>query len=90
MIVLHGPSGGKDNRLGNLSYGTPYENAVRDRIRDGTFLLGEQHQSARLTENEVRAIRASTERGRALSKRFGVSEATVCAIRKLKAWTHLD
>lgn len=36
--VRHGPGGALDNRLVNLCYGTPAENAA-DKVRDGTVVL---------------------------------------------------
>ena len=45
--------------------------------------------SAKLTVEEVLAIRASTEKGREMAKRYGVSEAAVSMVRKRKSWTHV-
>lgn len=37
--ACHGPHGKTCNHISNLSWGTRYQNAVVDRIRDGTFSL---------------------------------------------------
>jgi hypothetical protein len=46
--------------------------------------------SDNITPEIVRTIRTSTERGRVLAKRYGVSEQTICDIRKRRSWKHID
>ncbi|MGH3427714.1 MAG: hypothetical protein ACRDQZ_09140 [Mycobacteriales bacterium] len=53
---------------------------------------GEQHFSAKLTENNVREIIEERIRGvgqRVLAKRFGVRKQTIQAIDKGKTWRHV-
>lgn len=50
-----------NNRLDNLKWGTPQENA-HDRIRHGTSLRGERHSLAKLTEDLVKRIIAERRR----------------------------
>jgi len=47
---------------------------------------GEQHGQAKLTEEAVRAIRASTEPLRVLATRYGVSASTIANIRNGRRW----
>lgn len=47
---------------------------------------GEGHHAARLTAHDVAAIRASTESGVALSRRYGVTPTQICRIRRGKTW----
>jgi hypothetical protein len=46
--------------------------------------------SDKLTVDDVREIRASSQTGKSLAERFGVSQQTICDIRKKRSWTHVD
>lgn len=50
---------------------------------------GANHHNARLTEDDIRQIRASGETLAVLADRYGVSQATLSAIRRLKTWRHV-
>jgi hypothetical protein len=50
---------------------------------------GELNGRAHLTEADVRAIRASTERQVDLAAQYGVTQPTISAIRLRKCWAHL-
>lgn len=52
-------------------------------------LRGENHNLAKLTENQVMEIRASSERGKTLAERHGVTQTTISEIRKGHSWGHL-
>lgn len=51
---------------------------------------GAMHPKAKLTDDDVRAIRASDERGRRLAERYGVTATLITNIRKGKVWAHLN
>ena len=51
--------------------------------------VGERNPSAKLSAEQVREIRASTESGPALEKRLGISRAQVCLIRQGRRWSHV-
>jgi HNH endonuclease len=77
----------------HLYVGTRADN-VRDAMRAGTAFVpggfkGEDHPLARLTEDDVRAIRASSERPKVVAQRFNVTHAHIYAIRKRKIWKHV-
>jgi hypothetical protein len=92
MQTRHGPGGKRDNRLVNLSYGTPAENS-NDQIRDGTRQRGEQRPEAKLTFAIVAACRiryAAGETQTALAKEFGVTRACMgYAIAGERRWKPL-
>lgn len=90
LIILHGPRGRRDNCLDNLSYGTYQQNAGSDRERDGTLVKGEQSRWAKLTEEDVIAIRRSTETCRVLAQRYGVSAMVISKARTGKTWKHVQ
>lgn len=51
---------------------------------------GELHVNAKLNRDQVRAIRRSSENGRLVAQRFGVSHSLVKMIRRREAWRWLD
>lgn len=69
-----------DNRLVNLTWGTPHEQAL-DKLRHGThkgFLNGESHPQAVMTDEVIRQLRVAAIQGtpfEELSRTFGISKA---------------
>jgi hypothetical protein len=89
--VRHGPGGAADNRLVNLCYGTPAENA-QDKERDGTVSRGEKQGAAKLTREDVQEIRrrcAIGEPRRAVALAFGVSVPNIARIVRRETWRHI-
>lgn len=82
-----------DNRLANLCWGTLRDN-VEDNLRLAVYHHGEGHSCARLTEADVRAIRARYATGgvllRHLAEEYGVKLTTVHAIVQRRSWKHVD
>jgi hypothetical protein len=84
----------KDNRVENLELCTPEQN------RKHAWELGlcrpkrgEANPKAKLTEDDVRAIRRLRAQGvtaRKVGDKFGVTERTVYSIEHRRSWTHLD
>jgi hypothetical protein len=92
-IVRHGPGGPLDNRLENLSYGTPAQNNGADRLRDGTLPRGARSGSSRLTELQVVAIKrrsAAGESRASLGREFGVTSASISQIALGRSWGWLQ
>lgn len=50
---------------------------------------GESHYSARLVEDDIRSIRASTKTLKELSKIYGITESSLSAIRRMRTWRHV-
>jgi HNH endonuclease len=77
----------------HLFLGTQADNAAdRDAKGRSVYMRGERHGSARLTEAQVRSIRA--ERCgrtllRVLAERYGVSESTINDVISCRTWRHL-
>lgn len=68
-----------DNRLENLSYGTPAENAA-DRIKHGKLRHGTRNPSSKLSDEEVEEIRrlsALGARRKDVAAEFGISPGYV-------------
>jgi hypothetical protein len=87
MVCRHGPRGGLDNRLENLSWGTHHENLALDRRRDGTHTAGSRNGNAILNESAVAFIRQSELRSSELAAIFGVSVETIRNVRAGRTWS---
>lgn len=51
--------------------------------------LGSKHGISKLSENEVLQIRGSTESGKSLSEKYGVTQTTISDIRHRRIWKHI-
>lgn len=74
----------------HLFLGTRADNAA-DKVAKGRQRrhFGETNPNARLCADDIRAIRSSAETGKALSKKYGVSQTNISSIRLGKAWGHI-
>jgi len=77
-----------DNRLTNLAWGTRAENYA-DRVAHGTDARGEKHGNARLTADDVRAIRADPRTQSEIAEDYGLSQSYVSQIRRCVKWRHV-
>jgi hypothetical protein len=77
-----------NNRPSNLAWGTHVENEA-DKLGHGTRLLGERHFNAKLTEEDVRRIRASRDTAASEATRYGIHEMHVYRIRRGERWGHV-
>ena len=50
---------------------------------------GEKNPASKLTDNDVKDIRASKERVNALAERYGVTSSNITAIRREDTWAHV-
>jgi len=78
-----------DNRLENLRWATHAEN-IQDKDRHGTMVRGSDMPNAKLTDADVRAIRASSEPQQVLADRYGVSRPGISRIRSRAIWKHVQ
>lgn len=98
--VAHKDGDGRNNRSTNVRWATPVENCA-DRFAHGRTAHSDEHYAARLTNAQVRAIRAEHTRlkaGRkivphgtipALAARYGVSRQTITNITTGSKWRHV-
>jgi hypothetical protein len=81
-----------DNRLccnpRHLFLGTDGDN-MADKVKKKRHRFGEGVPSHKLTEADVRAIRASNEHQVVLAKRYGVYQQTISRIRSRETWKHV-
>ena len=74
----------------HLRWATHAENEA-DKVDHGTHRRGEKINTAKLTEPDVREIRARpSDAGVALALEFGVTPSAISAIRTGRAWSWLD
>lgn len=94
--VNHKDGNKLNNNANNLEWITNQENIIH--ARDNGMLrqlAGEQHRFSKLTEEDVRYIRAhyipkdETYGCRALAKKFNVDHSTISEIYNRKAWKHV-
>jgi hypothetical protein len=94
MNVCHFPNPDRgNNRLSNLRWGTPRENASHKELQ-GTSQKGSRSGAAKLTEADVMEIRRIFESGearnkRAIAARYGVTPTAIGFIINRKNWTHI-
>lgn len=75
----------------NLRWGTPRENQ-HDRRRHGTVSRGERSGKAKLTDADVRQIRALYRIGiyqMKLAEQFKVGQSTISSIVRMETWKHV-
>jgi hypothetical protein len=81
--ALHLDDNPRNNSLGNLRWGTPKEN------HSTINRHGRANGRSKLTEDDVRAIRASTEPHVVLARSLSVSDTTIQNIRNHRLWPHV-
>jgi hypothetical protein len=79
-----------NNHLSNLCWGTPSDNDD-DRRRHGTFVEGEKHGAAKLSNEEARAIKYDNtgKKQWELAQVYGVKPSLVSMIKSGKRWGFL-
>lgn len=82
-----------DNRAENLEYVTPQENLAHSREVLGNSVKGERHPNARLTAEDVRAIRrmhAELVPYAQIAAKYGIARDYAYEVANKKKWRHID
>ena len=90
-VVSHLDGNPANPSVTNLTYETQKENLAR-RKQHGTDPVGDRNPSAKLTTEDVLAIREDYDNGagpREIAARYGVDRSTVHEIVRRTSWTHL-
>ena len=77
-----------NNRLLNLRWDTTSGN-MGDKKLHGTHQCGERIHQSKLTEDDIRAIRADSRFERIVAKDYGVTKSNIGCIRRRKTWAHV-
>lgn len=90
MEVCHSCANKRCVNPKHLRWGTEADNGA-DRSEHGTVSRGEAHWGCKLTEANVRAIRAASAAtsDRSLAERFGVTKENIHFVRLGKTWRHV-
>jgi hypothetical protein len=91
-LALHAPVICNNSSCVNprhLRWGTHSDNNA-DCIADGNATLGEASANAKLTEEQVRMIRADNRTTREIAQDYGIGSAQVSKIKTRTQWSHLD
>lgn len=94
MEARHFPDRSKtNNRLDNLSWGTKKQNAADKELQGQSQRGGLNHQ-AKLSEEDVRAIRRLWAEGRLkqpeIGEMFGIKQQQVSRLVNRKRWSHVE
>ena len=87
-VARHLDGNPRNCHLDNLAYGSQTDNYA-DAVRHGTLGRGERSPRAILTEKQVLEIRAAKKGIGKLAPAYGVSIATIEAIRSRRTWSHI-
>lgn len=97
LEACHDDNDPSNNRPGNLRWDTHQSNML-DKQRHGTHQIGERHPRAKLTEADVREIRASyvfgwshqrREANRRLASKFGLTLRYLWCVATGRSWSHI-
>ena len=88
MHVMHLCDNPPCYALDHLRLGTAAEN-IADKVTKGRQARGVTHPAAKLTEDQVREIYASTEPCAELASMYGVNKSSISAIRTGRTWSHI-
>ena len=72
----------------HLSWKTRLENVADTYVHD-TIMRGERHFNARLTEDDVKAIRNDPRDEKELAETYGCHASNIHAIRIRRSWKHV-
>ena len=89
MEGCHNDGNPFNNHLSNLRWDTPKNNHA-DKIRHGTTNRGERCGTAKLTLEQVRAIREDTRLQRIIAKEYNIAESMISRIKNRVRWQHSD
>jgi len=86
MECRHKDDDGSNNRLANVAWGTPVENAG-DRVAAGTYARGDRHRNARFNEAQLQLIAADAQRLKPgeVTAKWGISRTHLARVVRDKA-----
>jgi hypothetical protein len=86
--ILHSCDNPACFNISHLSSGTNLDNQL-DKVKKNRQARGVKNGRAKLTEDDVRAIRKDTRSGKKIGADYGISDAMVYDIKTFKNWKHV-
>ena len=87
MECCHNDGNSFNNHVSNLRWDTHTSN-IHDRIKHGTSNRGERCGTAKLTLEQVNAIRQDTRLQRIIANEYNIAESMISRIKNGKRWQH--
>lgn len=87
LECCHNDGNSFNNHIDNLRWDTHQSN-IHDRIKHGTSNRGERCGTAKLTLEQVRAIRKDTRLQKEIAAQYGVTQNTISRIKNGIRWKH--
>lgn len=87
-FVLHSCDNTRCCNPKHLFIGNNQDN-VNDMVNKNRNIKGETHPMHKISENDVIFIRASKEKTKYLSEKYGIAKCTIRRIRSKKLWRHI-
>ena len=88
MQAAHRNGDKTNDSASNLYWATPAENGL-DKVRLGESPAGSRNGRAKLTDSDVRDIRADTQIHRKIARQHGVSMSLIGQIKRREIWGHI-
>jgi len=88
LICCHNDSNSSNQRATNLRWDT-YSSNAHDAVAVGSMPRGEKAFGAKLTADQVRAIRADRRPQAEIARAFGVETSNISRIKTRDTWAHL-
>lgn len=89
MLVCHTCDNPACGNIEHLFLGTSQDN-MTDKVVKGRQQRGEGHPRAKLSEEDVRHIRASRARQIDLAAQYGVAQNLISKIKRRRVWRHVE
>lgn len=92
MVACHNDGNCFNNKASNLRWDTRSNNN-KDKAGHGTVAVGEKHSQSKLTDNEVRDVKARLRNGemhKDIAERYGVSRGAITQINLGNNWGHIS
>ena len=87
MECCHNDGNHQNNHLSNLRWDTSKNNHA-DKVKHGTTNRGERCGNAKLTLEQVRAIRLDTRLQRIIAQEYNIAESMISRIKNGVRWKH--
>ena len=88
QVGCHNDGDLSNNRIDNLRWDTQKGN-IADKFQHGTLARGERNAKAKLTAEQVLAIRADARSNREIAAEYGMDRTQIANIRSRKQWAWL-